>query len=461
MTAQAAFDIDLIRRYDRNGPRYTSYPTAPQFRTDFGEAEYRERVAAGNDAGGPLSLYLHLPFCASPCFYCACTRVVTRQPEVIAGYVDSLRREIALQGALFDAGRTVSQLAWGGGTPTYLTPAQTAGLMEDLDKHFELDTGAGREFTIEIDPRSVDPAAVAQLASLGFNRASLGVQDFDRDVQRAVNRVQSERQVTLVLDELRRTGFQSVNFDLIYGLPRQTPGRFAATLREVLLLRPDRIALYSYAHLPELFKPQRRIRAEDLPSPEVKLRLLEQAIDKLVGAGYVYIGMDHFALPDDDLAVAQREGRLYRNFQGYSTHRGCDLVGMGMSAISSVADSYSQHDKRVPDYREAVDAGRLPVLRGVRLTADDRLRRDVIQRLMCDNRLDFAEIERRHHIVFADYFADELDALVPMDEDGLVALDAGGIDVLPRGRLLLRAIAMVFDAYLAAPAQPARFSRVV
>lgn len=461
MTSQIAFDIDLIRRYDRSGPRYTSYPTAPQFRAEFDEAAYRERVAAGNDAGGPLSLYLHLPFCASPCFYCACTRVITRQPAAIAGYVDSLRREIALQGALFDAGRPVSQLAWGGGTPTYLTPAQTAALMGDLDRHFELDTGAGREFTIEIDPRSVDPGAVAHLADLGFNRASLGVQDFDREVQRAVNRVQSEREVALVLEALRRAGFRSVNFDLIYGLPRQTPGRFAATLREVLRLRPERIALYSYAHLPEMFKPQRRIRAEDLPSPAVKLRLLAQAIDTLVGAGYVYIGMDHFALPDDDLAVARREGRLYRNFQGYSTHRGCDLVGMGMSAISSVADSYSQHDKGVSGYREAVDAGRLAVRRGLRLSADDRLRREVIQRLMCDNRLDYAGIERRHHIVFRDYFADELAALAPMAEDGLVAVDEDGIEVLPRGRLLLRAIAMVFDAYLAAPAQPARFSRLI
>ena len=461
MGSSLSFDLDLVRRYSGSGPRYTSYPTAPHFSADFGEAAYRERVAASNAVGGPLSLYLHLPFCSSPCFYCACPRVITRQPQIIDRYVTALRSEIALQGGLYDGNRTVSQMAWGGGTPTYLTPAQMTALMTDLNTHFDLDTSDAREFTMEIDPRTVDTDSIGLMAALGFNRASLGVQDFDIDVQRAVNRIQSKDQVARVLDELRRVGFQSVNFDLIYGLPRQSVTGFNATLSEVILRRPDRIALYSYAHMPQLFSAQRQIHDEDMPSAETKLALMALAIERLTAAGYVYIGMDHFALPDDELAVAQREGRLYRNFQGYSTHRGCDLVGMGMSAISSVADSYSQHGKSIPDYQQALAEGHLPVQRGVHLSDDDRLRRDVIQGLMCHNRLDFAPIEARHGIVFNDYFARELESLRALADDALINVDAEGIDILDRGRLLLRPIAMVFDAYLKAPDIPARFSRVI
>ena len=461
MSSSLSFDMDMVRRYSGSGPRYTSYPTAPHFSQDFDEAAYRERVAASNAAGGPLSLYLHLPFCSSPCFYCACTRVITRQPQVIDSYVTALRREIALQGALYDSNRTVSQMAWGGGTPTYLTSAQMTALMTDLGTHFDLDTADSREFTMEIDPRTVDTDSIGLMAALGFNRASLGVQDFDINVQKAVNRIQSKDQVARVLDELRRVGFQSVNFDLIYGLPCQSVMGFNATLSEVILRRPERIALYSYAHMPQLFSAQRQIRDEDMPSAETKLALMALAIERLTAAGYVYIGMDHFALPDDELAVAQREGRLYRNFQGYSTHRGCDLVGMGMSAISSVADSYSQHGKSIPDYQQAVVEGRLPVQRGVHLTDDDRLRRDVIQGLMCHDRLEFAPIEQRHGIVFNDYFAVELEALTALADDALIVIDAGGIDILDRGRLLLRPIAMVFDAYLKQRETPARFSRVI
>lgn len=455
------FDLELIRRYDVSGPRYTSYPTAPHFSEAFGAADYREQVAASNAAGGPLSLYLHLPFCARPCFYCACTRVVTRQLPVIEAYVDALRGEIALQGALYERGRTVSQLAWGGGTPTYISAAQMSGLMGDLAQHFDLDSAPSREFTMEIDPRTVDTDSIALMAELGFNRASLGVQDFDPGVQRAVNRIQSKDQVARVLDELRRVGFRSVNFDLIYGLPRQSVLGFNATLSEVILRRPERIALYSYAHMPHLFKAQQRIDSADMPSAQTKLALMVLAIERLSDAGYVYIGMDHFALPDDELAAARRAGRLYRNFQGYSTHRGSDLVGMGMSAISSVADSYSQLGKNIPGYQQAVAAGRLPVERGVRLSHDDRLRRDVIQALMCHDRLEFAAIEQNHGIVFNDYFAAELEALTPMAGDGLVSVDADGIDIHGRGRLLLRPIAMVFDAYLAQRQSPARFSRVI
>ena len=461
MAAHSAFDIDLIRRYDGHGPRYTSYPTAPQFDNAFGEREYRERAERGNAVAGPLSLYVHLPFCPSPCFYCACTRLITRQPHVVESYLDRLLREVEIQGGLFDADRPVEQIAWGGGTPTYLTPAQIAALMTALGRHFTLSRSARREFTIEIDPRTVDEEAIETLAALDFNRVSLGVQDFDPDVQQAVNRVQPISQVARVLAQLRRVGFESINFDLIYGLPKQTPGRFDATLREVIAMRPERIALYSYAHLPELFKPQTRIAAADLPSPEVKLSLLETAVEKLGEAGYVYIGMDHFALPDDELVAAQREGRLHRNFQGYSTHSGCDLVGMGMSAISNLAGSYSQHDKTLAGYQTAIDEGRLPVARGMRLDDDDLLRRDVIQGLMCNPRLEFADIERRHGIVFTEYFASELIDLAPMEADGLVFVDPEGIDILPAGRLLLRPIAMVFDAYLRRRDTATRYSKVI
>ncbi len=458
---QSIFDPDLVRRYDGHGPRYTSYPTAPHFDAGFGVREYRLQAARGNAEGGPLSLYVHLPFCPSPCFYCACTRLITRQPAVVEGYLERLLREVEMQGELFDRGRPVEQIAWGGGTPTYLSSAQIIALMTALERHFTLSRSQGREFTVEIDPRTVEDDTVVTLASLGFNRASLGVQDFDPEVQRAVNRVQPVSQVADVLAQLRATGFGSVNFDLIYGLPKQTPERFGATLREVVAMRPERIALYSYAHLPELFKPQKRIVASDLPAPEVKLSLLERAVQALGKAGYVYIGMDHFALPDDELVTAQREGRLHRDFQGYSTHHGCDLVGMGMSAISSLAGSYSQHDKTLQGYQSAIDEGRLPVARGMRLGADDLLRRDVIQALMCNPRLDFADIERRHDIVFTEYFRPELIALAPLEADGLVFVDPEGINIRPAGRLLLRSIAMVFDAYLRQNDTATRYSKVI
>lgn len=461
MSGSCFFDADLIRRYDHSGPRYTSYPTAPQFRDDFRARDYRVQAARSNADGGSLSLYLHLPFCPSPCFYCACTRLITRRPAVIEAYVERLLREIALQGELFAHGQAVEQLAWGGGTPTYLTGTQIRAIMAALDKHFELSHDPEREFTVEIDPRTVDSESIALLAELGFNRASLGVQDFDADVQQAVNRIQSRALVAEVLDAIRANDFRSVNFDLIYGLPRQTAGGFGATLDTVCAMRPDRIALYSYAHLPGSFKAQRRIREAELPSAEVKLGLLEQAVATLGAVGYVYIGMDHFALPEDELVAAQRAGRLQRNFQGYSTHRGCDLVGLGMSAISSLAGSYSQHDKALDAYYAAIDRGELPVARGIRLDGDDLLRRDVIQALMCNPRLDFAPIERTHGIVFADYFGAELAALEPLAADGLVHVDGAGIAVTPRGRLLLRVIAMVFDAYLQQPAGTVRYSRVI
>ncbi len=455
------FDTDLIRRYDTNGPRYTSYPTAPQFRSDFGEADYQTQIERSNAAGGPLSLYLHLPFCPSPCFYCACTRLITRQPAVVQTYVEHLLREIALQGPRFDNSRTVEQLAWGGGTPTYLSNTQMRAVMMALKRHFRLSDNPDREFTVEIDPRTVDAESIKLLAELGFNRASLGVQDFDANVQQAVNRIQPQTMVAEVLEQLRAADFCSVNFDLIYGLPRQTPAGFAVTLDAVCTMRPGRVALYSYAHLPERFKGQHQIRAADLPSAAVKLTLLEQAATRLGQAGYVYIGMDHFALPSDELVFAQAQGNLQRNFQGYSTHRNCDLVGMGMSAISSLAGSYSQHEKALDAYYSAIDHKRLPVARGVRLDADDLLRRDVIQTLMCNPRLDVKAIESAHEIDFPSYFATELKALEPLAADGLVHLEDTGIEITARGRLLLRVIAMTFDAYLQPQNGAMPYSKVI
>lgn len=461
------FDADLIARYDVQGPRYTSYPTAVQFTEAFGEQDYLAAARATNDdpIPRPLSLYVHIPFCASPCFYCACNRVITRDPQRAEQYLQRLYREIELQATLFDPDRTVEQLHLGGGTPTFLSAAQLAELMGYLDRAFNLCDGENREFSIEIDPRTVYEETFATLAGLGFNRVSFGIQDFDPSVQRAVNRLQSVEDTRLCIDGARRYGFRSVSVDLIYGLPLQTPAGFADTLDTVIDMRPDRIAVYGYAHLPRLFKAQRQINESDLPSPAGKLDLLRLAIERLSAAGYVYIGMDHFALPDDALAVAQRHGSLQRNFQGYSTHAECDLVGLGMSAIGNVGDVYAQNARLLPDYYRALDGGHLPIVRGVKLNSDDRLRREVIQRVMCDGALDFAAIESRFGIVFERYFAAEIRRLRALEADGLVSLTPTGLTVTPVGRLLLRIVAMVFDAYLprqgSSGESPIPFSRVI
>jgi oxygen-independent coproporphyrinogen-3 oxidase len=455
------FDRPLVEKYDRPGPRYTSYPTAPQFHAAFAEDDYRAAAERSNRAETPksLSVYVHIPFCKSLCYYCACNKIITHNTERAAEYLEWLKQEIRVQGALFDETRRMTQLHLGGGTPTYLSNAQLGELMAALDEAFHFAPPAEREFSLEVDPRTVTPEQIHELHDLGFNRLSFGVQDFDRDVQEAVNRLQSEEQVVELVQAARDAGFQSVSVDLIYGLPRQTVASFDATLTKIIALQPDRIASYSYAHLPQLFKAQRLIRPEDMPPPERKLELLELTIRRLTAAGYVYIGMDHFALPDDELSLARENGTLQRNFQGYSTHADCDMIALGITSIGKVGDTYSQNVKETAQYQHRLEEGRLPVFRGYRLNADDRLRRDVINALMCHNRIDFATIEAAHGIVFRDYFADALAQLQEMADDGLLAIREGEIEVLPAGRLMMRNAAMAFDAYL--KPEENRYSRTV
>ena len=459
------FDPALLQRYDRPGPRYTSYPTAPQFSNRFGETQLREAALASNGDPIPrrLSLYVHVPFCLSPCFYCGCNRIITRDLSRADTYLARLYREIDLTAAMFDRDREVIQLHFGGGTPNFLSPAQLREVVDTLRRQFHFSDSSERDISIELDPRFISPEDVAELAAIGFNRASLGVQDFDPAVQEAVNRIQSVEQTVAVIDACRTSGFRSVNVDLIYGLPKQNPAGFARTLDTVVAARPDRIAVYSYAHLPDLFKAQKQIEAADLPTAETKLGLLQLAIEKLTDAGYVYIGMDHFALPDDDLAQAQARGGLHRNFMGYTTHADSDLLGLGVSAISHIGDSFSQNPRDLPSWQIALDQGRLPVFRGMRLDEDDQLRADLIQQLMCQGEVPIGALERRYAIDFDTYFADALERLQPLVADDLVRLQPDRITVTSQGRLLLRNIAMCFDRYLDQPATAAvpRFSRAI
>jgi oxygen-independent coproporphyrinogen-3 oxidase len=465
MDTKLAFDPDLLRRHDRPGPRYTSYPTAPQFHAGFGERELREAANASNGDPIPrrLSLYVHVPFCESPCFYCGCNRVITRDKARGDAYLARLYREVDLASQLFDRDREMIQVHFGGGTPNFLSPAQLRDTLETIGRHFRITDSRDRDISIELDPRHVDAADIAELARCGFNRASLGVQDFDHDVQVAVNRVQSIDQTRAVVEACQEHGFRSVNIDLIYGLPKQTVAGFDRTLDTVVDLRPDRVAVYGYAHLPTLFKAQRQIHAQDLPDAERRLELLQHAIVRLTQAGYVYIGMDHFALPDDDLAIAQARGGLHRNFMGYTTHADSDLIGVGVSAISHIGNSFSQNARDLPTWEAMLDAGRLPVFRGMRLTEDDELRADLIQVLMCQGEIPIAALERRYDIVFDTYFADSLARLAPLVADGLVRIEPRRIAVTARGRLLLRNIAMCFDRYLDAPGEVVapRFSRAI
>ena len=457
------FDPDLIRRYDRSGPRYTSYPTAVQFHSGFKEENYRAWAQQTNEEPipRPLSLYFHIPFCDSVCYYCGCNKIVTKNRAHAVPYLERLHREVAMQGALFDRDRPVDQLHWGGGTPTFLSTAQMEELMAVTRQHFSLRDGDQGEYSIEIDPREADAGTIGLLRRLGFNRMSLGVQDFDPRVQKAVNRIQTYDETMAVLNAARDEGFRSISVDLIYGLPFQSVGSFKGTLDSIIEASPDRISVFNYAHLPELFKTQRQINASELPSPAEKLDILAMCIERLTAAGYVFIGMDHFAKPDDELAVAQRSRTLYRNFQGYSTHANCDLVGLGITAIGMVGESYSQNVKTTEDYYTALDAGHLPILRGVQLTPDDRLRRRVITELICHYRLDFEQIEREYSVRFQEYFAPELQDLKGMEADGLLTLDAEGIRVGPRGKLLIRNVCMTFDRYLREKATVQRFSKVI
>jgi len=464
MQTHAAFDPGLIARYDVNGPRYTSYPAAPQFHAGFDEAQLRAVAHASNEdpIPRPLSVYVHVPFCLSPCFYCGCTRIITRDRNKSPIYLQRLHREIELTAPLFDRDRSVQQLHFGGGTPNFLDRAQMAELLETLAQHFSFSRDAQREFGIELDPRFCDAEYVRALAPLGFNRVSVGIQDFDPDVQAAVNRIQSVAQTRAVLDAARESGFRSTSVDLIYGLPKQSLAGFARTLDEVIALAPDRVAAYAYAHLPQRFKAQRQIHAADLPDAATRLRLLGLTVEKLTEAGYRYIGMDHFARADDELARAQEAGTLQRNFQGYSTHGGCDLIGLGMSAISHIGTSYSQNAHDLPRYYAALDAGRLPVMRGLALSEDDVIRADAIAQLMCQGRLDIAAFEARHGLDFQLYFDAGLRHLRKLARDDLVEITPQALHVTARGRYLLRHIAMCFDAHLAREAAPAvRYSRVL
>ncbi len=463
MTQQVRFDQDLLKRYDVSGPRYTSYPTAVQFHEGFDAVAYEMFAAASNAEliPRPLSLYVHLPFCHSLCYYCGCTKKITRHPEHGETYLKHLLHEVEMQGALFDRDRPVQQLHFGGGTPTFFDDAQLTELMECLGENFSLAENGGREFSIELDPRTVDPGRLDTLYDLGFNRISLGVQDFEPEVQQAVNRIQSVDESLDLLTHARELSIESISVDLIYGLPLQTRESFGRTLETIITARPDRLAVYNYAHLPQLFRAQRMINEADIPSPETKLQLMELTIDRLTEAGYVYIGMDHFALPDDELTLAQKAGRLQRNFQGYSTHRECDLVGLGVSSIGKIGDCYAQNLKTIPTWQAAVGAGELPMWRGVTLSTEDRLRRGIIESIMCHGLLCFPDFETRFGIEFHDHFMPEMSALEQLDKDGLIELDLAGFNVTPAGRLLLRNIAMVFDEYLNRAAQPQRFSRVI
>jgi oxygen-independent coproporphyrinogen-3 oxidase len=453
-----------LRRFDVPGPRYTSYPTADRFVEAFGADDYRRALAQRADGAGaaraaPLSLYVHVPFCESVCYYCACNKVVTRHHERAAEYLDALEREIELQAAVLGRGQPVSQLHLGGGTPTFLSDAELRRLMAALRRNFAL--VAGVEASIEVDPRTVDGARLAALAALGFNRISFGVQDFDPQVQKAVNRVQPFEQVRELVEFARSLGFESINVDLIYGLPLQTPGSFSRTVQQVVELRPDRIALYAYAHLPQRFKPQRRIDAAALPPAGARVSMLGDAMAGFAAAGYDYIGMDHFALPGDPLAVARRQGRLHRNFQGYSTQPDCDLIGLGVSAIGRVGASYSQNAKTLPEYYDALRQGQLPVVRGLALGRDDLLRRAVIMALMCQGRVEFESIEAAHLIDMRSYFRAEFEQLDALAAQGLLEVEPAALQVTPAGWRVVRAVAMVFDRYLQADRLRERFSRVI
>ena len=464
---QLEFDSGLIQRLSQSGPRYTSYPTADRFSDQFSSRDYLHAVNHLHARGArqPLSLYIHIPFCDTVCYYCGCNKIVTKNRDKAITYLDYLKRELAMQGKLFAGFNQVEQLHFGGGTPTYLSDTQMGDLMQHLRRWFSFADDTKGEYSIEVDPRSVTAARIHTLRAQGFNRISLGVQDFDEQVQRAVNRIQPEQTTLDTIQAARDAGFRSISIDLIYGLPKQTLVSIAETLTKVIAANPDRIAVYHYAHLPHIFKPQRRISEEDLPSSDIKLEMLGLCIRQLNAAGYVYIGMDHFAKPDDELAVAQRQGLLHRNFQGYSTHAESDLIACGVSAISSVGMCYSQNAKTLDDYYDRLDQGELPIVRGYQLTMDDVLRRFIIQRLMCNFELSIRSLEQAYPIKFANYFRLELEALDELRAMGLLTIDSEWIEVTLKGRLLIRNVCMVFDRHLQQARQlysePLRYSRTV
>ena len=458
---QLVVDLELIRRLDKNGPRYTSYPTADRFAADFNAASYRQWVAkrAADGSAHPLSLYFHIPFCNTLCFYCACNKIITKDRSQSAEYVRYLIKEMAMQAELLGPGQVVEQLHFGGGTPTFMSDDEIRQLMAAIRQHFKLVEDG--EYSIEIDPRKVSDETIALLGREGFNRISIGVQDFDEEVQRAVNRIQSEEETLRIIHAARANGFKSVSIDLIYGLPKQTLEGFGRTLDKVIAADPDRLSIYNYAHMPTVFMPQRRIHEEDLPSPQTKLDILSLAVSKLTGAGYVYIGMDHFAKPEDELAVAQRQGRLHRNFQGYSTHSDCDLIALGVSAIGKVGPTYSQNYRELKDYYNALDKDELPIMRGMELDDDDLVRRAIIQALMCHFELSKESFNVTYRIDFDQYFATEMEELREYQREGLLEISPQWIEVTPKGRMLIRNICMVFDKYLRTRTEHARYSKVI
>jgi oxygen-independent coproporphyrinogen III oxidase len=463
-TTIESFGVDeaLIRRFDMPGPRYTSYPTADRFHEGFDAKtqakwlDHRDRI----ERDKPLSLYVHLPFCASICYYCACNKVITKDHSKSAKYLDYLEKEIRLATSYLPNSRNVTQMHFGGGTPTFLNAGELSRLMRMLRDHFEF--APDGEYAIEIDPRSADTKMIHLLADLGFNRMSIGVQDFNEDVQKAVHRIQPEEMTMATLETARECGFQSINMDLIYGLPRQTPETFGRTLERVLRASPDRVALYSYAHLPARFKPQRRIDPADMPSAQTKLDIMLSAINMMLDAGYQFVGMDHFARADDELAVAQRNGSLHRNFQGYTTQADCDLLALGVSSISKIGASFGQNMKTLDEYYEALDRGVLPITRGFELSSDDLVRRDVIMDLMCQGDVNMRQISDTHGVVFQEYFAPEIAQLRQQFEpEEMVEVSEDRILITPKGRFFLRGIAMVFDHYFQSQVNPGRFSKLI
>ena len=458
-----SFDKELITRYSQSGPRYTSYPTALQFHEEFNEVAYAKIARESNEdlVPVPLSLYFHLPFCRRVCFYCACSKIITNNQAHSTRYLGYLYKEINMQGKLFDRDRRVDQLHWGGGTPTYIGHEQMCKLMKVIRENFTLREDDCGDYSIEVDPRETGTGTVKLLREIGFNRISLGVQDFNPDVQKAVNRVQSYEETARIVEQAREHGFNSINIDMIYGLPKQTMETSRETLKQLVELNPDRIAVYNYAHLPHIFKTQRQINENELPDPETKLDILQLVIDDLTRHGYVYIGMDHFAKSDDELTVAQKTGLLHRNFQGYSTHANCDLIGMGVTAISCINGCYAQNARDINEYERLIEQNRLPVTRGKMLDNDDELRRDVITKLICHFKIDFSFYEDSYGIRFHRYFHDELSRLASMQKDGLLTLDDEGIHVTRKGRLLIRNICMVFDKYLTSENLKNRYSKVI
>jgi oxygen-independent coproporphyrinogen-3 oxidase len=454
------WDSDLIHRYDLTGPRYTSYPTAVQFNTKVGGFDLLHALRDSRKALRPLSLYVHLPFCANICYYCACNKVVTKDRGRALPYLQRLEQEIRMIACHLDPRQVVEQLHFGGGTPTFLSHDELRQLMAQLREHFNLLDDDSGDYGIEIDPREADWSTMGLLRELGFNRVSLGVQDLDPQVQRAVNRLQGLEETRAIVEAARTLQFRSVNIDLIYGLPKQTPLSFARTVDEIIALQPDRLSVYNYAHLPERFMPQRRINSAELPSPAHKLEMFQRTVEQLIGAGYRYIGMDHFALPDDELAIAQEESTLQRNFQGYTTHGHCDLIGLGVSAISQVGNLYSQNSNDLNDYQTMLASDQLATRRGLLCNADDRLRRAVIQQLICHFSLNIPGIEHAFNVDFRGYFNELWPQLQGMADDGLITIDQTQITVLPAGRLLVRALCMLFDAHLNLQDRQ-RFSRVM